>query len=85
MASIPASLIDGIVYGTVIFWFVGLAHNEGASIGNYFMFMALVLMASVVIGLQFSIFPAVTKDRSTGQGESFPLLNVLGSKTYTAS
>jgi hypothetical protein len=69
IASIPASLIDGIVYGTVIFWFVGLAHNDGAGIGNYFMFMFLILMASVVIGLQFSIFPAITKDKSTGQGE----------------
>ena len=68
LASIPASVIDGVVYGTVVFWFVGLAHDEGATVGNYFMFMLLVLIASVVIGLQFSIFPAITKDRSTGQG-----------------
>lgn len=70
LASIPASIIDGIVYGTIVFWFVGLAHDEGASVGNYFMFMLLILMASVVIGLQFSIFPALTSDRSTGQGKN---------------
>ena len=71
LATIPASIIDAVVYGNIVFWFVGLAHNDGAGIGNYFMFMALILIASVVIGLQFSIFPAITKDKSTGQGEYF--------------
>jgi ABC-2 type transporter len=68
LASIPASVIDGVVYGSLIFWFVGLAHDDGASFGNYVMFMLLVLMGSVSIGLLFSIFPAITPDRSTGQG-----------------
>lgn len=68
LASVPASIIDGLVYGTLIFWFVGLAHSDGASFANYLMFMLLILMGSVSIGLLFSIFPAVTPDRSTGQG-----------------
>jgi hypothetical protein len=69
LAGLPSSIIDGVVYGTLVFWFVGLAHNDGASIGNYFMFVFLIMMASVAIGLVFSIFSAVTRDRSTGQGE----------------
>jgi hypothetical protein len=70
LASLPSSVIDGLVYGTIVFWFVGLAHDDGASVANYFMFMFIILMASVTIGLVFSVFSAVTKDRSTGQGKA---------------
>lgn len=67
LASVPASVIDGVIYGTLIFWFVGLAHNDGASFWNYVMFICLIMMGSVSIGLLFSVVPAVTTDRSTGQ------------------
>ena len=67
IASIPASVIDGLLYGTLVFWFVGLAHNDGASFGNYIVFVLVTTCASTGIGLLFSIFSAVTKDRSTGQ------------------
>jgi len=60
-------MIDGIVYGTTVYWFVGLAHNDGASSGNYIMFVMITIMSSTGIGLLFSIFSAITKDRSTGQ------------------
>jgi hypothetical protein len=85
LASLPASIIDGLVYGSVIFWFVGLAHNEGASVGNYFMFMLLVLIASVTIGIVFSILPAITKDKSTGQGKNWRLspLWIIGASHLT--
>ena len=67
IASIPASMIDGLLYGTIVFWFVGLAHNDGASFWNYIIFILIATCASTGIGLLFSIVSAVTKDRSTGQ------------------
>lgn len=67
LATIPASIIDGLLYGTIIYWFVGLAWNDGASFWNYVMFVLIIMFVSTAIGLQFSIFSAVTKDRSSGQ------------------
>jgi len=67
LASIPASIIDGLLYGTIVYWCVGLAHDDGASFGNYLMFVLITMVSSTGIGLLFSIFSAVTKDRSTGQ------------------
>ena len=67
LASIPSSVIDGLLYGTIVFWFVGLAHNDGASFANYIMFVLITMLSSIGIGLLFSIFSAITKDRSSGQ------------------
>jgi hypothetical protein len=66
-STIPASAVDGLLYGSIIFWFVGLAWNDGASFGNYIMFVLLATMASIGIGLMFSIFSAITRDRAQGQ------------------
>jgi ABC-type multidrug transport system ATPase subunit len=67
LSTLPASAIDGLLYGSIIFWFVGLAWNDGASFGNYIMFILLSTMASIGIGLLFSIFSAITRDRAQGQ------------------
>eukprot|EP00547_Thalassionema_nitzschioides_P003473 CAMPEP_0194202806 /NCGR_PEP_ID=MMETSP0156-20130528/2735_1 /TAXON_ID=33649 /ORGANISM="Thalassionema nitzschioides, Strain L26-B" /LENGTH=1424 /DNA_ID=CAMNT_0038928407 /DNA_START=109 /DNA_END=4383 /DNA_ORIENTATION=+ len=67
LAGVPSSIIDGLLYGTVIYWFVGLAHSDGASFGNYVMFVLITMLSSIAIGLLFSIMPAVTIDKSTGQ------------------
>jgi len=67
LAGVPASIIDGLVYGTIVYWFVGLAHNDGASFWNYIMFVLITMCSSIGIGLLFGIFSAITKDRSTGQ------------------
>lgn len=67
LATIPSSVIDGLLYGTIVYWFVGLAHNAGASFANYIIFVLITTCASIGIGLMFSIFSAVTKDRSSGQ------------------
>lgn len=77
IASIPASIIDGLLYGTIVYWFVGLAHNDGASFGNYVMFVLITMFASSGIGLIFSIFSAITKDRSMGQASMSVSLVVL--------
>jgi hypothetical protein len=67
ISSVPSSIIDGLLYGTIVYWFMGLAWNDGASFGNYIMFVLITTLGSVGFGLLFSIFPAVTKDRPTGQ------------------
>jgi len=66
-AAFPTSLIDGIIYGSIIYWFVGLPYNDGASIANFFIFMLLCLLASLVSGLIFSLFSATVKDKTTAQ------------------
>jgi hypothetical protein len=66
-AGIPTSIIDTLVFGTIIYWFVGLAYNKGASIANYFVFLLLMLVTSTSAGLIFSIIGAVVKDKTTGQ------------------
>ena len=37
--------MDALAYGTIVFWFVGLAYNDGASVANYFIFLMLLLLA----------------------------------------
>ncbi len=64
-AGIPTSLIDALLYGSIIYWFVGLAYSKGASIANYFVFLLLMLVTSTSAGLIFSIIGADVKDRTT--------------------
>jgi ABC-2 type transporter len=66
LASIPASVIDGLLYGTIIYWFVGLAFNDGASVLNYIMFILITMTASIGMGMLFSVFSAITRDKTTG-------------------
>lgn len=58
VSSIPSAFIDAILFGTLIYWFVGLAYGDGANIGNYFMFCALLFLMSLTSGLMFSVFAA---------------------------
>ena len=67
IAALPTSIIDALFYGTVIYWFTGLAYNEGASAANFFVFLLLVLVTAYSSGLMFSIFSATIKDRPTAQ------------------
>ena len=67
VAAFPTSLIDGVIYGSIVYWFVGLAFNNGASIANFFVFMLLCLVASLAAGLVFSVFSATVKDKPTAQ------------------
>jgi ABC-type multidrug transport system permease subunit len=77
LAGMPTSIIDGLLFGTIIYWFVGLAWNDGASIGNYFIFILLILAASFGAGLLFSIFSATVKDKPTAQAAMSVAMIVL--------
>jgi len=61
VASVPTALLDAVGYGTIIYWFVGLAWDDGANISSYFMFMFLILLTALTTGLFFSIFTGVVK------------------------
>jgi len=58
IASIPVASIDGLLYGTIIYWFVGLAFGGGASIAHYFLYLCILFVTSLVSGLVFSSFAA---------------------------
>ena len=59
ISNIPTSLIDSFLFGTIIYWFAGLAFGDGATIGSYFMFLLILFMTSYSMGLLFSIFPSI--------------------------
>jgi ABC-type multidrug transport system permease subunit len=67
IAGIPTAITDMVLFGTIIYWFVGLAFNDGASIGNFFIFLLLVFVTSLSTGLVFSIFSSLVKDKPTSQ------------------
>lgn len=61
MASCPIAFTDAICYGTVIYFFVGLAYNDGAKISSYFMFLLLLFAISLTTGLFFSMYSALVR------------------------
>jgi len=67
VATIPVSLIDAVGYGSLIFWLTGFAYNDGASIAQYFIFMALLFTGSLSAGLLFSTYPSIVQVISQAQ------------------
>lgn len=68
LAGVPTAMIDGILFGTIIYWFVGMAGPQnGATMANYFVFVLTMMVISLTAGLVFSIFSAVVKDKPTAQ------------------
>ena len=65
LAGLPTSLIDGLLYGSIIYWFVGLSSSDGPA--AYFIFVLLIICGSMTAGLVFSIFSATVKDKPTSQ------------------
>mmetsp|Transcript_2153 Transcript_2153/g.3908 ORF Transcript_2153/g.3908 Transcript_2153/m.3908 type:complete len:1099 (-) Transcript_2153:1265-4561(-) len=77
IAGIPSSLIDALVYGTIVYWFVGLAFNDGASIANFFIFLLIVLIAAFSSGMMFGILSGACPDRSTAQASMSVALIIM--------
>lgn len=67
VASLPFAVVDALVFGTMVYFFVGLAINDGASVANYFVFLALLFAISYTSGLFFSVFSACVQDVTTAQ------------------
>jgi len=66
-AFLPSCAIDSFMYGTIVYWFVGLAYNDGASIANYFIFLLLTMISAVSSAYLFGVLSAVIKNRTTCQ------------------
>lgn len=84
MATIPNALIDALLYGTMIYFLVGLAYNDGASIANYFVFLLLIFITSFGSILIFSVFAACVSSVDVAQAlmaVSLLLFNVFSGFT----
>jgi hypothetical protein len=67
VASVPSAVIDSFLFGTIVYFFVGLAINDGASVVNYIVFVLSLFVLSLTTGLFFSVYSAVLKDISIAQ------------------
>jgi hypothetical protein len=67
VASLPSALIDSFLYGTIVYFFVGLAHNDGASVVNYIVFALLLFVLSLTAGLFFSMYSAAVGNINIAQ------------------
>ena len=67
VASIPTALSDALIYGTIVYWFTGLAFNDGASFANFIVFLILLFTMSIVSGLLFSVFSAAIQNITIAQ------------------
>jgi ABC-type multidrug transport system permease subunit len=67
VATLPSALIDSFLYGTIVYFFAGLAHNDGASVVNYIVFVILLFVLSVTTGLFFSMYSAAVGNINIAQ------------------
>ena len=61
VATVPIAATDGLFYGTMIYFMVGLSFKNGATIANYFVFLLIVFLLSLTTGLFFSMYSAAVK------------------------
>jgi hypothetical protein len=62
VATIPSALIDSFLYGTIVFFFAGLAINDGASVANYIVFVLSLFVLALTAGLFFSMYSAAVEN-----------------------
>jgi hypothetical protein len=62
IATIPSALIDSLLYGTIVFFFAGLAINDGASGANYIVFILSLFVLALTAGLFFSMYSAAVEN-----------------------
>jgi hypothetical protein len=67
VATIPSAIIDSFLYGTIVFFFAGLAFNSGASVVNYIVFVLSLFVLSLTTGLFFSMYSAAVENISIAQ------------------
>lgn len=67
ISSIPTGLLDALVYGSLVYFLVGLAINDGASIVNYIIFVLVLFVVSWTTGLFFSVYATCIESVTTTQ------------------
>lgn len=58
VSSSANALMDSVIYGTMVYFLAGFAYNDGASIGNFFMFLLLLFTSTFASGIIFGLFSA---------------------------
>jgi len=69
----PQALIDVLIFGTIIYWMVGLS----ASPGSFFIYIAVLFVFSCVMNQMLSIFGAITRSKGDVQAASACVLLFL--------
>ena len=77
LATIPQALIDSVIYGTLVYFFVGLSYQDGATVANYFVFLLFVLSTSYCASLVFAIFSSALRDKAACQAGMAVLLVIM--------
>jgi len=67
IAAIPFAMVDAVLFGTIVYFLVGLSYKDGASVVSYFVFVALMFTVSLTSGLFFSVFSACIQDVTSAQ------------------
>lgn len=67
VAAMPFAIADAVLYGSMVFFLVGLSFDDGASFANYIVFMCLMFTVALTSGLFFSVYAACVQDVTTAQ------------------
>jgi hypothetical protein len=67
VATLPNACIDALVNGTMIYFLVGLAYHDGATIVAYFRFLLILFSMSFTSGLYFSMFSSSVRTVTVAQ------------------
>jgi len=67
VSSSANALLDSIVYGTMVYFLAGFAYNDGASVGNFFIFLLLLYTSTFAFGVIFGCFSAGVRAFSTAK------------------
>ena len=67
LATIPFGILDAVYYGSMLYFLVGLAINDGASVANYFIFMVSLFTVSWTSGLFFSVYSSCIQTVTSAQ------------------
>ena len=74
LAQLPQAFIDSMLYGTIVYFFVGLSYSDGATIANYFVFELLILATTYGATLIFAVFSSALRDKAACQAGMAVLL-----------
>ena len=77
LAQLPQAFIDSMLYGTIVYFFVGLSYSNGATIANYFVFQLLILATTYGATLIFGVLSSALRDKAACQAGMAVLLGEI--------
>jgi len=73
VALMPQALTDVLIFGSIIYWMVGLA----ADVSNFFIFIAILFVFSISMNQMLAVFTTFSKTKTNVQGYSSVVLLFL--------